>query len=29
MEKIIVATSNSGKMRELREIMKDLGVEIL
>lgn len=29
MEKIIFATSNSGKMREIREIMQDLGVEIL
>lgn len=27
--KIIFATSNGGKMREIREILKDLGMEIL
>ena len=25
--KIVFATSNAGKMREIREILKDLGVE--
>lgn len=29
MDKIIFATSNPGKMSEIREIMQDLGVEIL
>lgn len=29
MNKIIFATSNAGKMREIREILKDLNVEIL
>lgn len=29
MDKIIFATSNQGKMREIREIMQDLGMEIL
>ncbi len=29
MEKIIFATGNQGKMREIREILSDLGVEIL
>ena len=27
--KIVFATSNAGKMREIREILKDLGAEIL
>ena len=27
--KIVFATSNEGKMREIREILKDLGVEVL
>lgn len=27
--KIVFATSNEGKMREIREILKDLGMEIL
>ncbi len=29
MNKIVFATSNAGKMREIREILKDLNVEIL
>ena len=29
MNKIIFATSNAGKMKEIREILKDLNVEIL
>ena len=29
MEKLIFATGNEGKMREIREILSDLGVEIL
>lgn len=29
MKKIIFATSNEGKMKEIREILKDLNVEIL
>lgn len=29
MDKIIFATSNAGKMKEIREILKDLNVEIL
>ena len=30
MEKrIIFATGNAGKMREIREILKDMGLEIL
>lgn len=29
MNKIIFATSNAGKMKEIREILKDLDVEIL
>lgn len=29
MERIIFATGNAGKMREIREIMGDMGVEIL
>ena len=29
MDKIIFATSNAGKMQEIREILKDLNVEIL
>lgn len=29
MNKIIFATSNAGKMREIREILKDMNVEIL
>ena len=27
--KIVFATSNAGKMREIREILKDLGAESL
>ena len=27
--KIVFATSNAGKMREIRELLKDLGAEIL
>ena len=27
--KIVFATSNEGKMREIREILKDLNVEVL
>ena len=27
--KIVFATSNEGKMREIREILKDLGTEVL
>ena len=29
MERLIFATSNAGKMKEIREILKDLKVEIL
>ena len=29
MDKIIFATSNQGKMKEIREILKDLDVEVL
>ena len=29
MKKIIFATGNEGKMKEIREIMADLDVEIL
>ena len=29
MNRIIFATSNTGKMKEIREILKDLDVEIL
>lgn len=29
MKKIVFATSNEGKMREIREIMKDLDIELL
>lgn len=29
MNKIIFATSNAGKLKEIREILKDLNVEIL
>lgn len=29
MDKIIFATGNAGKMKEIREILKDLGVEVL
>ena len=29
MDKLIFATSNQGKMREIREILKDLNVEVL
>ena len=28
-DKIIFATGNEGKMREIREILKDLGMKIL
>ena len=29
MNKVIFATSNAGKMKEIREILKDMNVEIL
>ena len=29
MNKIIFATSNAGKMKEIREILKDLNVELM